>query len=289
MKKILKLLRKRNNKGFTLVEVIVSCALLGILILGMAFFATPIFDLIKDTQKDARATMLAESLNSYIYGLLKNAKYVAVFENVGPDDLASNGASLVSAAPDDETGIAKINSIVSSAPTKYQVCCLAVKWLPDEKTGKSKLMLENQIIGDDLKILSSSQVFTDIMYDGLYPIITFETFGPLEETTSGEYVRVADSDNAKGYKLTTMVYSDQNCYSVQEATRTTRARLSFTGVSFVQCVNMNQPADDPIQVRTTQQQIDAKYGTYGYSEDGANFYYPDTYVYYVVPIAQRGA
>lgn len=287
MNKLLKLLRKRNNGGFTLVEVVISCALLGILILGVAGFAGPIMRMIGDNQKDARATMLAEAINAYISGLMHKSAYVAVYENVCPDDLASNGVSMLNATPADK-GITKINSIAQSS-SRYQICCLAIKWLKDEKTGNYKLMLENQIIGEDLKIENSAPVFTDIMYDGLYPTIKFETFGPLVENTSGEYEREPDSDNAKGYKITTTVYADDNCYSVLESTRSTKTRMAFTGVSFVQCVNMSEPADEPIPVRTTQQQIDAKYGAYGYTVDGNNFYYPDTYVYYVVPIAIRGA
>ena len=42
MNKICRFFKKRCKSGFTLVEVIVSCALLAILLMGMMLFITPI-------------------------------------------------------------------------------------------------------------------------------------------------------------------------------------------------------------------------------------------------------
>ena len=42
MKYLKRLLSKRNNAGFTLIEVVISVALLGILVLSMTFVVTPV-------------------------------------------------------------------------------------------------------------------------------------------------------------------------------------------------------------------------------------------------------
>ena len=60
MKKILRLLKRRNNGGFTLIEVIISCALLAILILAVMGMVTPVMSVVMSNEKNANALMIAE-------------------------------------------------------------------------------------------------------------------------------------------------------------------------------------------------------------------------------------
>lgn len=291
---IKRLLKKRNNGGFTLVEVVISCALLAILVLGVTGFAGPVLNMLKDEKKDARATQLADTLNSYISGVLKDAKFVAVYENATFDDAKDTASALKSIAGTGDKGLNKMATFMSTPENqkKYQVCCLGIRWYDDDKTGRKKLMLTNEQVTSNygLKEGGSSPVFTNELYDGLCPVIKFETFGPLIDDGTGNMIRDTTKANASGYKLTTQIYSDENCYAVNSVTRNNKARLSFTAVTFFECSAMknsdsseNKPAEEPNKLGELQNQIDAKQGSLG-CENGYNerAYYPDTYIFYVV-------
>ena len=74
MKAILRRLKKRNSGGFTLVEVIVSCALLAVLLGGMMLFIYPVIRTFDDTEKVYTADNVANCIDEYI------TKKISVFE-----------------------------------------------------------------------------------------------------------------------------------------------------------------------------------------------------------------
>lgn len=278
--KLKRLLQKRNNGGFTLVEVVISCALLSILILGVVSFAGPAMGMISSGKKNASATMLAETINTYISGSLKFAKYVAVFENVD-HDAAESGATELKVATNADKGLNEINTFMSTGTnaSEYEVRCIGIRWLEESITNRKKLMLTNEAVDNNfslpasstMSLTSSSTVFDAVMYDGLFPVISLDTFA--EQSTGS---------NAKGYKITTSVYSDIRCYnSISDAERD-KSTLAFEGSTFVKCLNMVNPASDICEVSPLQTRIDSNKGSLGLVENGTTFYYPDTYIYYVV-------
>ncbi len=78
MKSMIRLLKKRNKGGFTLVEVVVSVALLAILMGGMMMFIAPIVRNFNDNQKDQSAQSVSACINDYIVRSIRYATQVAV-------------------------------------------------------------------------------------------------------------------------------------------------------------------------------------------------------------------
>ena len=275
-----RLLKKRNNGGFTLVEVVISCALLGILVVGVVSFATPVLNMVNSNKKTARATLLAETLDSYISGTLKSAKKIEVFTNTTSDKAKSEGMA-------GTTGLQNINDFMQSNSDKYEVRCISISWLEDSASavsGRKKLFLRNCRVDNNysggyvntLKVLTQTKVFDDTLYNGLYPIISVETFSSQDDSGSDT------GTNASGYKISAKIYSDQTCYNVLSEPARQKSHLAFEGVTYAQFVNMNAPASDITELNSTQAAIDSGKGSNQFAESGANFYYPETFIYYVV-------
>lgn len=289
--KLKRLLKKRNKGGFTLIEVVIACALLSILVLGVFNFVTPVMNRVAVARVSGRATMLAESINTYIAGVLKSAYMVEVYENTtfeiaGDTNPAQNLKSVSS------DGLHEIDEFMQEGDNmaNYEVRCIGLKWLKDSgNKGKKKLMLvscevENTLSGGTipLNITSRRAVFYSPMYEGLYPIVTLETFKAKD--SSGADV----STNAFGYKVSTKVYTDVKCYSAISAAERKKSNMAYEGVYYFSCLNMSSPASETIESATLQGAIDANknkmVGTeYNkYTENGKDYYYPETYIFYVV-------
>lgn len=299
-----RLLKMRNKSGFTLVEVIISSALLGILIMGICMFVTPVLSMISTGQKSARATMLAETIDTYIVGCLKNAKKVGVIENSSIERMTMAGAM--------GTGVwADIIPFMmqSGNSDKYEVRCLGICWVDNqgldgnqnkprsffgtELNIEKKLMLVHCPVDNNftpgynnvLKLQTDAsgnavqtKVFDDMLYNELYPVVKVDSF--LACDASGTVL----STNASGYQITTDVYTDQRCYSVTSDAARDKSHLSFRGVAFAQCLNMTEPANNPIPIMPKQAAINNGRGAHQYQADGGDyFYYPSTFIYYVVP------
>ncbi len=320
-----RLLKKRNNGGFTLIEVVISCALLGILVLGICTFATPVMNSVSRGKANARATLFAETIDTYLAGILKNAKMVEVMQYT----TLENANSGLKGATDADKGLNNIISFMSDATksANYEVRCLGISWINDSRApGKRKLMLTNNTVdaSNDFKITGVSKIFDDVIYNQLYPIITLETFGEVMETSStsstsststtstSEPESAPESEpegvpdpgftpesiaKAGGYKISIVVYSDQNCYNAASNDERLKSRPAFRSASFVKCLNMSGEASDVCLLATDLQTaitnaVDGNYptgvtnastGTLKYTEGEDDFFYPDTYIYYVVP------
>lgn len=308
MKKVFnlkRLLKMRNKSGFTLVEVIISCALLGILVMGMVMFMAPVLSMINTGQKSARATMLAETIDTYIAGCLKNAARVHVVRNVSISRMSSTGVLGFYFANENILNFMHQDNNSSV----YEVRCLGICWVDNqgldgnqnkdratlggESNVKKKLMLVHYTVDNNftvgynnvLKLQTDAstgkaiytKVYDDMLYNGLYPVVTVESFKQMD--TSGTEL----DTNASGYKITTDVYTDQECYNVfSEATRN-KSHLSFSGTTYAQCLNMREPAYNPTSAYVdVQTAINVNKGGRQYAVNGSNYYYPDTFIYYVV-------
>lgn len=289
--KLKRLLKKRNKGGFTLVEVVIACALLSILVLGVLNFVAPVMNRVAVARVNGRATMLAESINTYISGVLKTAYMVEVYENttfeIASDTNPSENLKSVSS-----DGLHEIDEFMQEGDNmaNYEVRCIGMKWLKDNgNKGKKKLMLvscdvENTLSAGTIPLNLTSRriVFNSPLYDGLYPIVTLETFKAKD--SSGTDV----ATNAFGYKVSTKVYTDIKCYAAISAAERKKSIMAFEGVSYFSCMNMSNPASDTIEAATLQGAIDANKGKTvsgeenKYTEGDKDYYYPETYIFYVV-------
>lgn len=288
-----RLLKKRNNGGFTLVEVIVSCALLSILVLGVMGFVGPVMSIIRVNEKNARATMLAETINSYINGCLKNAKMVEVFTLSDVGDIQTPAIPTFRSKTG---GINNIDDFMKDADNadNYEIRCLGATWMLDSNSenNKYKIVLTNCTLNrgnttistgtvQSLELQSSSsqvKVFDDALYEGLYPIINVTNFSATKDA-DGNYTKPYSS----GVKVETEVYSDQKCYNILPAERA-KSHLSFTGISFIEFVNMKPtPASDIIPMEDNLQNAIDGHTALAYTSGDQTFFYPNTYIYYVVP------
>lgn len=303
-----RLLKKRNNGGFTLVEVVISCALLGILVIGVCMFATPVMNAVSRGKANARATTLAETVDTYIAGILKNAKYVEILQNTTLEAAATG----LKDSTDDDKGLNTIISFMSDPNNvaDYEVRCLGISWVNDSRRdGRRKLMLTTNTVdtaANGYKVKGVSKVFDDVMYNDLYPIITLETFGVVAGTSSASSSESSPDpapapmpagSNANGYRISIVVYSDQKCYNAESDDKRHESKSAFRSASYIKCLNMTDPAPE-INMLTADVQTaitnsvdsnyptsitDASTGALKYTEDGEDYYYPDTYIYYVVP------
>lgn len=281
MKKLLnlkRLLKARNCKGFTLVEVILSCALLSILILGIMMFVTPVLKMVTSGQKNARATMLSETADTYIAGVLRTAAVVEVFENVDITSSTNTPVNLKSFSPPGQ-GINKIEEFMAkdNNSANYEVRSLALVCKDEGDITTQGVRLYNTTVDPTTLNLNAStinadnQALNDLMFEGLYATIKLENFKTQNKDTGDE-----TEDLAKGYKISTVVYNEWKCYDKSQDTRD-KSMQAFTGVTFFQNLNL-ETASEIINVQTLQEAMD----THGAIAEG-KLYYPATIIYYVAP------
>lgn len=305
MPKFIKRLRRwRNKSGFTLVEVIVASALLGVLLIGVMGFATPVMKSVREKEQNARAVLLEEAIHNYVMSSLRYATYVQTFSGATQVD-ASAGAgvaipltslSYTGADYPDHHGEGLQNmmdTLATMDPNAYEIRCLGVRWLDDPKTSQKKLVLTNEYVNQTncaLDFTKTKPVFENCFYDGLYPVITFENYdtqyqlmdesGNPEDQTPADEVKLAN-----GLRVITDIYLTDDCYNTFEEVRE-RTFLTFSGTSYVDLKNIK--LEDP----SYRLQPDIRVNTYTdamlksgvsnvYNHDGQMYYYPDTYVYYI--------
>lgn len=282
MKKLLnlkRLLKARNSSGFTLIEVIMSCALLSILILGIMMFVTPVLKMVTSGQKNARATMLSETADTYIAGVLRTARKIEVFENIELSSSSSGAIDLSGYG----SGISNISTFMSDGDNaaNYEVRSLAIVCKDEGDVTVQGVRLYNATVDpatlnlDATSINPNNQALNDLMFEGLYATIKLENF-KTQDPDTGEVP--AEASNAKGYKISTTVYNDSKCYGPVQETRD-KSIQAFVGVTFFQAFNLTD-ADDPsdvIQVADVQTAMD------DHSAADGKLYYPATIIYYVAP------
>lgn len=325
MKYLYRLLNKRN-RGFTLVEMVISTALLSILVLGVLGFATPIMNMLRVEQQSARGTALAETIDSYINGTLRNAKMIQIVENVTYDRIHQPTV----ATDPGLTGLGDIKSFIQANNKRYEVRCLGICWVADQSspyydpamgnTVPRKLMLVNLKVNQtggaplmpiptDLRPNAdgslkdgATKVFDDSMYFGLYPVVKFSRFK--QKDASGADLKTI----ANGYKITTEVYADNGIYNTLNKATRDKSRLAFTGEMYCELVNYKEqvlnadtnttttkikPApsivpdimdteDGENAYQSSLESAISSGGSNAYTDGNGNYYYPETFIYYVV-------
>ena len=281
----LKRLLGKRSKGFTLIEMVISVALLGILVTGVVMFMSPVMDMIQSNKKNARATMLAETINSYVMGNLSKAKIVYIFAGQNVDSIIKDGPLTF----DSYAG----NITTLFGPGKYadenEVRCMGMVWMKDNSpTGanRKKLMLVNcKVDSKTLKIDKKAdvvQVFDDALYSDLYPTIHLDI------------VKNASGDIVNSYEVTTNVYVTPKCYNTIQELRDINPVYKST--SYVNCPGLSGAYTRKGQLYPTtisgalteeEDKIQASIDTWydvdnGFTDGTNNYFYTDTLIYYVV-------
>ena len=293
-----RLLKKRNNGGFTLIEVIISVALLGILVTGVTIFAAPVMNMVKVNQKNARATMLAEAIDVYISGCMRNAKMVAVVTNTTLD--AAKAGITHNTINDFVKFMKEKNPSTNNFNyDDYEVRCIAIHWDTDSISGRKKLILSNCIVNNNFSDPNNKlniqgdprKIFDDSLYLNLFPVITLENFETQDNTGT------ETGDLANGYKVVTSIHANLECYNAINDYNREKGSVSFIGTTYVECANMVEYKYDPsgkpikeiipapeIASMAADVQTAINNGRSGreYTEGGTAYYYPDTFIYYAV-------
>lgn len=287
LKRIKRLLKLRNNSGFTMVEVIVSVALLGILVLGVLGFMAPVLASVAEKQQNARATMLAEAIDSFISSNVQNAKYVKVFSNVTPDNSYDK-------ITDDGNF-----QVMRNVDSNHVFQCIAFQWMPTGVYDQYKLVMR---FNPDATLASNQasfnsgfiNVFGDSIYDGLNLIPIIEPIDNQYQAPDAGGTMVdqvpADEVHNIGLRVNTKMYANRDCYRTNESVAKA-AQLAFSGESFNRCTPIASPLTNPKTAGGYSLEIypNTEY-VYDYSpssslvqteEDGNNYYYPETYIFFV--------
>lgn len=318
MLKILKRLKRwRNKSGFTLVEVIVASALLGILLIGVFSFTAPVMKSVAAKEQNARAVMLSETIDSYIMNMTKYSYFVQTFTGVvdsdvkKPDDSndppilsvkypatgewGNNGLDKVKSHADES--LKNMKDTLAAMGSNYEVRCMGIRFIEDPKTGVGKLMLTNEYIDQTtfgLDLSRTQLVFESCFYDGLYPIIKLENYDnqyqmPDDDGNLKDQIEADKVEIAKALKITTEVYLDDSIYNVNENVRKS-AMLNFSGTSYVDFAYIRSNVINQAKQYKVQPNIEVRgYGAaqanaptkVTENDAGQSCYYPDTYIYFI--------
>lgn len=294
-----RLLKLRNKAGFTLVEVIIACALLGVLVIGIMAFITPVLKMVRSKESNARALMLSEAIDNYIATTTQYAYYVQTISNAAKSDTTGVTPSVMSLKYTGTEFPKKANKGLSTLKTcydnmtnkdKYEVRCIGMRWLEDPLSGEKKLMLTNEFVDQNSMALDASKsvpVFETCFYDGLYPIVKFENYNNQYQINGADQVEADKVDIAPGLKITVDVYTDMDCYRVTENVRKS-ATLSYVGTTYTEfnviknyLLNKGDFEVIPNIEANTYDGASAKDLAVQYKEDGNSYYYPESFIYYI--------
>lgn len=314
MKKLKRLLRLRNSAGFTLVEVVISCALLGVLILGVMGFITPVLRSVREKEMDARAAMLAQSINTYIGTTIQYAYFVSTVSGCSAGDTSGTAPEVMTAKYtgtefSKKTGKglstlkATFDTLNTEKPNTYEIRCIGMRWRTDaQNKGEKKLMLTNEAVeisGDNLVINPSKTrlVFEECFYNGVYPVINFVNFDNQYQINGTDKVEADKVDIAPALGISTDVYINNDCYSVTDTVRSNAMSVvknnAYVGFNNIKTPLINKGNFEVVPNIAVRSYDDAKgedatkTDTSGkpvvYKDDEGNeFYYPEAFIYYIV-------
>lgn len=179
MMKYLKRLSKwRNSSGFTLVEVVVSTALLGVLIVGILLFMTPVFGMIDNNEVNQKADRTATTMELYLSKSLRSSLFVKVFTGATLDDINDSSGAIYT---DEQFKAMKQFATDNSA--NYELRCISIKYVEDTNPRNNstsnnphKYMMFNEKVDTSYYMLDTTKtelVFDNCFYEDIYPKFTF--------------------------------------------------------------------------------------------------------------------
>ena len=209
IKKIRRTLLRKNNGGFTLSEVIVSSALVGILLVGMMAFITPAMNMMHNEEVDSRAKTVAETIDSYINGSLRNAVYVAMFEHANMADDINDMSGIIY----NNTALNNMKNFVKNPgnTTVYELRCIGIRRMYDDKRQEFKYVLTNEtVLNKDVRLDSNKtyEVFDMCFYDKLYPEISLRRL--TNQVDGAPALDPADVKNVPALETSVNIYTDSD-------------------------------------------------------------------------------
>ncbi len=252
MKKLSKLLKKHNSGGFTLVEVVIATALLGILIIGVLLFMTPVFGMLDTNENAAKADRAMSTVETYVSKSLRRSIYVKVFTGGDDTDITSTSGAIFTDA--DYTKMVEFMNKPGNKD-RYTLNCLSIRYEVDnnprnrsENNNARKYMLHNETINTTHYLLETSEtelVFDESFYEDIYPSfdlsvvsVDFDSSGNvIPETVAPGATPVTPAvTRTPGIIMDMSVFSDETMHEVYRI---------FTGKSIIECNNIKSAEANP--------------------------------------------
>ncbi len=256
-----RLFGRKPNGGFTLAEMVVSCALLGILAVGITAFVAPVLRSAAEVKVNARASLLAETIEGYIRRSTVNSCYVKIFTNVDSEDVKSGG---VVTTNEDLIEMRKFFDKDDNSKI-YDFRCIGICW----DSVENKYILKNETLSTHSGALDlqteSYDVFENCFYKHLYPVVTFEQLSAEVTKTDESGNEVTTTEKVGAMKTTVTVYTTQD----------TSGLFTFQGVGYTDYINIRNPNINPTGVYKFYE-IEALH-----ESDGVSVTYPQTYIYFI--------
>lgn len=182
MKSIIRLFKRKNSSGFTLVEIVVALALLAVLMAGMMIMITPIVRSFNDTSRDLVAENVSTCVQSYITSSIRNANQIVIFANTNDTKLKENGNTVIS-------DLKKFcQTKTSDGNDAYTLKCISLRY--DSSDQRYYLYTEtintsgSGDTSDPLNAATRTEVFSRCLYNDLY--INYDFDKPLDMDKTGE-------------------------------------------------------------------------------------------------------
>lgn len=274
MKYLKRLSKWRNSSGFTLVEVIISTALLGVLIVGILLFMTPVFGMIDNNEVNQKADRTATTMELYLSKSLRSSLFVKVFTGAQLDDINDASGAIYT-----DTQFQEMKKFATDNSANYELRCMSIKYVEDTNPRNNstsddpyKYMLYNEKIDTSYYMLDATKtelVFDQCFYEDVYPKFEFSR-NPVCFDEDGNVIPDVDVDDISDGSIKTILYPvlemDIGIYSDEGM-----ESLALTGKSFIEINNIKSL------------QLNSK-GTYMIYEpeaitDGST--YKDIYIFYV--------
>ncbi len=249
MKRFINLLKKRNSGGYTLVEVVVATALLGILIVGVLLFMTPVFGMMESNKYASQADRLTTTMETYISKTLRRSLYVKIF--TGADD---TDATSMTGAIRDHGDYKELVTFMNTGDNKnkYKLNCLSVRYEVDQNPRNNsegdtamKYMLYNEKINTTHYTLDDAEqlVFDESFYEDLYPTVSIETLKVHFDSSGAVIDPLPDGvtpavTRTPGFIFEIGVFSNESMNDVYRV---------FTGKSVIECNNIKSAETNPQQ------------------------------------------
>ena len=170
MKRLKRILCRKRNGGFTLVEMIISIAILAILMVGMVFMITPIVRSFNDQNRDLVAENISTCIQNYISLSMRNATNVTIVGNTNEDSLKANPKVVQDLKDFCE------NNKTTDGKYAYILKCLSLRY--DAADGRYYLYHDTIDTSSTTAIVNSAtestSVFSRCLYNGLYSSYAIE-------------------------------------------------------------------------------------------------------------------
>lgn len=166
MNKFIRLLKKRRNGGFTLIEMVVSIAALAILLGGMMLFISPVIQSFNDNSRNLVAENVSTCIQDYISLGTRNATNVLIIGNTNEQSIKTNANGAINALK------TFCKTQTSEHKNAYTMNCISLKYNSTDKRyylyKETVDVSQNGDFADPVVKDKDSEVFSKCFYDDLY-------------------------------------------------------------------------------------------------------------------------